>query len=546
VLTELAPQTPLDLARRAEGKVRWLRSNYEIVIPRQATSQEQKAAYELEFWLEQMTGVAMPVVTDEAHDKNVQKRRAIHVGVTSGYRKAGFKAPDATLGDEGYAISVKDGDLFLVGGRRRGPINAVLALLEEDLGCRWLPGDVNVTAHRPELSFRPVPRRHVPAFEGREPFYFESLSPIWSLRNRTNSTHVPIPDAWGGFTFWALRTHSHLLLVPPEKYFDSHPEYYGQRRASSERDSHYLCLTNPEVLSIAVDRLRSILRDNPGSRAAVIGQEDGGHHGCFCDRCTALNDQQGTQQATHLAFVNAIAQTMEKEFPGVTFCTYAYAYTVAPPQTLRARANVGVRLCNTDTFDEPFTAMQDHDLFRRHFLGWKAVCNNLFIYDYWAHPEFPKAPTPNMDMIARNIRWLAEQKVREVSGLGTGTWYPLGDRSEMRTWVTAKLLWNPKWDHVALARDFIEHYYGKAAPAMLEYEKLLARDLDLNRAAMKRPAEGRRYPITAPLYSPAFLSEAEALLDRAHRSAETDAIRQRVERVQNTIAFVREKQRPSK
>jgi hypothetical protein len=205
-----------------------------------------------------------------------------------------------------------------------------------------------------------------------------------------------------------------------------------------------------------------------------------------------------------------------------------------------------VRFCNTDTFDEPFTAMEDHEVFRRNFLGWKAICNNIFVYDYWAHPEFPKAPTPNMDMIARNIRAMAEAKVREVSGLGTGTWYPEGDRSEMRTWVTAKLLWNPKWDHKALEQDFIEHYYGKAAPMLLKYEKLLASNFEANRQSMQRPADGRRYPLTAAIYSDDFLSKAEALLEQASQTAENADIRERVKRVQNTIDVVRNGKSKSK
>ena len=43
----------------------------------------------------------------------------------------------ATLGEEGYDIEQRRANLVLTGGSTRGIINAVYALLEEDLGCRW-------------------------------------------------------------------------------------------------------------------------------------------------------------------------------------------------------------------------------------------------------------------------------------------------------------------------------------------------------------------------------------------------------------------------
>ena len=41
------------------------------------------------------------------------------------------------LGDEGYQIAVEGEHLLLRGGAGRGIVNAVYALLEEDIGCRW-------------------------------------------------------------------------------------------------------------------------------------------------------------------------------------------------------------------------------------------------------------------------------------------------------------------------------------------------------------------------------------------------------------------------
>jgi hypothetical protein len=538
VLTRRVEQTPLDVNRRSPGRYPWLASDYEIVLPAQATTQEQKAAYELEHWLEEFTGVVFPVVSDAA----ASQRKAIHIGPTRGFLQSGLPDPREGLKDEGYSIQVKEGNLYLHGGRRRGPINAVLALLEEDLDCRWYSDDVNIIPRKAELSFRPVPRSFVPKLECREPFYWESLTPLWSLRNRTNSTHVPIPEAWGGHTFWALRTHSHTLLVPPTKYLGDHPEYYGLKNRSSEREPRLLCLTNPDLVPIVAEAVRDILRQHPTAKAIMIAKEDGFRHGCFCPRCTALSETEGSLQAAELLLVNAVAEKLEHEFPHVLFCGYAYTYTLKAPKTICPRKNVGIRFCNNDTHDEPFTCVADHAGFQENFRGWKAICNNIFIYDYWQNPSHPLAPLPNMEMIARNIRWFAEQGVREVSGLGTATWYPSGDRTEMRAWVLAKLLWDPQWDVHELMRDFALHYYGNVGPVMLEYDELLQLSLQQHAEAMRCPEGGRRFAMTAPIYSREFLERATAILGKAEREADSESVRERVRRVARTIQYVRQAQ----
>lgn len=48
-----------------------------------------------------------------------------------------------------------------------------------------------------------------------------------------------------------------------------------------------------------------------------------------------------------------------------------------------------------------------------------------------------------------------------------------GDFSEMRTYVVAKLMWNPDQDTDSLMLRFMRGYYGPAAPYILSVRKLL-------------------------------------------------------------------------
>eukprot|EP01079_Euglenida_sp_SAG-EU17-18_P004279 gene4279-779_t len=46
---------------------------------------------------------------------------------------------------------------------------------------------------------------------------------------------------------------------------------------------------------------------------------------------------------------------------------------------------------------------------------------------------------------------------------------PGGDMQVMKSWVVARLLWDPQADDRALITHFIKGYYGAAAPAVQQY-----------------------------------------------------------------------------
>src|SRR5437764_7258457 len=92
---------------------------------------------------------------------------------------------DPSLGEEGSEIAVRDGQLIFSGGTTRGVVNAVYALLEEDLGCRFYTNESIRVAHLDALKIAAIPRKYVPQLRVRDPFYKCAFDPVWSLRNRT-------------------------------------------------------------------------------------------------------------------------------------------------------------------------------------------------------------------------------------------------------------------------------------------------------------------------------------------------------------------------
>ena len=75
------------------------------------------------------------------------------------------------------------------------------------------------------------------------------------------------------------------------------------------RDRTQLCLTNPEVLQIAIARVRQWIRENPDCRVFSVAQNDWGNY-CTCPACAALDAREGSPAGTMIAFVNQVAEAI--------------------------------------------------------------------------------------------------------------------------------------------------------------------------------------------------------------------------------------------
>lgn len=507
------------------------RSGYRILISAKPTTQDRKAAADLQQWLQEMCDVKLPIVTEEKPVRG----KVVSIGLTA--LLAQQPAPTQDLGDEGYGIAERNGNLFLWGGRTRGVVNAVYALLEEDLGCRWYTKDDIRIPKTPILRFAPVPRTYSPQLRLRDPFYFVSFDGVWSLRNRTNAPGAIVPEEWGGhIDYGKLFVHTFHQLMPPDKYFKDHPEYY-MLDESGRRNSYQLCTTNPDTIRLVTEAVLKELRENPNAELACVFKMDGGGM-CQCPTCKALREAEGSDMACQLFMVNQVAAAVEKEFPRATVDTLAYLDTIGVPKTVRPRKNVAIRLCNdaVGSWVHPFTPAEQCDV-AKLVRAWSAVCDRIYVWDYNVNFSHYLAPMPNMGVVAANIRFWIKNHAEGIMTQGAYQ-SPGAERDEMRSWVIAKLMWDPALDLDALTLDFTYGHYGKAAPAIAEYNELLRQSGEEHKQELAAPPGGIRYAMDSPFLSFDFLHRAAMLFARAERLAENDTVLRRVERAELPILYV--------
>ncbi len=492
------------------------RTDRQILLPARPTPSDEKAAAELAQWLGQMTGADFAVVNEGSRAARPDAP-VISLGATRRLAAAGI-APTTDLGDEGYAVAVKGGDVFLVGGRTRGSLYAAMALLEEDLGCRWYTATVNRIPSCPDLRANVVPRTYRPCFALRDPFSYVSDNPAWSRRNRTNAYGATQPAALGGnlnyAPGWFVHTYNTIMASTAENLARC-PECF-MLDADGRRSARQLCPTHPQVIAAAIAKVRQVLAEHPDAELVDVSQNDIRGY-CHCPRCQTLIDQEGTPAAPLLVLVNAVAAAVADEHPAVRISTLGYQDTAPAPAHMQPRPNVVIRLATDSMWRYPFTPAEDGPEFSAALAGWHRVASQIHIWDYQVNFGDYLAPWPMFWAISRNLKLFAASGVTGVmvqgSYQGPGT-----ERQLMRAWVFAKLLWDPSRDVWPLMQDFIRGYFGAAAPPIEAYNQMLF------------AAGQAHHGVLQGQDTEAFLAQARTWYDEAARLAAADVeLRHRVE-----------------
>ncbi|MBC8443133.1 DUF4838 domain-containing protein [PVC group bacterium] len=501
-----AQGAPLRLS--AEGAARAA-----ILLATDATEVERTAAAELATFLKQITGaefatraVAAPGLATLAVGPSAATVVEADLDVSLG-----------SLGHEGIVLRCDGRSLILTGakGARRGTLYAVYTFLTDVTGCRWwAPGASTVPKER-TLDVPETDRRESPVFEYRESYIAHTVDGEWAARNRVNGHFYRIPSRLGGHTAyrgykggWGF-VHTFNTIVPPKEFYPKHPDWFseinGKRIGPPERSQW--CLANVELLEVVKTRVHEMLSASPPDSIVEVSQNDWRNR-CQCAACAALEQEEGSPSGPLLRFVNAVAQHIEKDFPEAAISTLAYQYTRQPPKVTRPRPNVCIRLCSIEcSFLQPLEH-EANKAFADDIRRWSELTDRLYIWDYVTNFGLPLQPHPNLRVLAPNVRFFARHGAKGV--FEEGGHYTRGAAfSDVRAWVLARLLWNPKLDGDALVREFVAGYYEDAAPYVQKYIDRLHDTAEESGCYM--PCFDRK----SPYLGVAFLNEAEQLFAQA-------------------------------
>jgi hypothetical protein len=475
-------------------------SLYRIVVPSNATAQEQKAASVLQDYLLQISGAAVPIVSAT----RPSTRYEILLGQNEKLAEHGIDVNFSQLEADGFVIRTDSLRLIIAGGNDKGTLFGVYTFLEKYLGCRMFTPKVKIIPARDTITLGNIDDREIPRIRYRTIHYKTSWDAEYVDWHKLNH------DAEGERPAWGTWVHTFNHLVPPEVYFKDHPEYYAMR--DGRRLPTQLCLTNPDVVKVVVQNLRREIARNPSAKYWSVSQNDNRQF-CMCDECRALDDKEGSHSGTMIDFVNQVAA----QFPDLMISTLAYEYTRKAPATIKPLKNVNIMLCSIEVRrDLPIASAEDTMCvsFVKDVKDWGRIANDIIVWDYVIQFNNLVSPFPNLQVLQPNLKFFSDNGVTAMFEQGNRE--VGGEFSELRTYLISKLLWDTEANADSIINDFLSGYYGPAGKHIRQYidemrEALLASGQPLK--IFGSPIEA----VTSYL-TPALISRYKQIFDAAEAS----------------------------
>lgn len=446
---------------------------FKVELPSQAKPYEIQAASELKGYLEKIARERLTV----AGEGNV----VFHVGDTEFARQKGLVG----LQDEEWVVKSFGNQVVLIGGGTRGTFYAVCHFLEDVLDVHWWsefedyvpePGPVELKAldlkGKPVFAYRDIYRSDSKADHGR--------LMVCTRRNRDGDAFVSAK--FGGSFDYGPPYHAHTFdrYIPAAKYLESNPEYFSLvdgKRVGGQTQGQ-LCLTNPDLKALFLTQLREAIAKGeetaaknqvPPPRLYEVSMNDN-QKCCQCEAC-AEEIKKYNHSGMYINFVNELARDIAKTHPDIYISMLAYFYTEPPPKGgVVADKNVIIKLCDTKTNQAASILEPQNKIFKDFVQEWKKACHNLFIWDYAiTFGEGHGMPFASEFTLADLFRFYHENKV--IGVFWEQERQMTADMWELKHFMMTKLMENPYADDTALINLFMNKYYGKAAPHILNYRK---------------------------------------------------------------------------
>ena len=425
------------------------------IVVDQRSKTEMQAANLFNHFVQKITGTTLPFVSADT-----KRERGDLIIENQSDQKSSVNS--SGIEEDGFRFESNDSIFKITGAKGSGAVYSVVTLLEDYFGVRYYAANACTFPQNSDLSLPGMLNRtENPSFQYRQTQAYslatDSLYKIWHRLKEPGEIFA------GGY--WV---HTFDRILPSSKYGKAHPEYFsfinGQRRPGT---ASQWCLSNPEVFEIVSQKIDSVFKAHPDRKLISVSQNDGNNTYCSCEKCKAIDEEEGSPSGSLIRFVNKLAA----RFPDKEFSTLAYLYSVAPPKQVKPLPNVNIMLCDIDCYREvSLTENTSGKEFVKNLEGWAKISGNIFVWDYGINFDNYICPFPNFHILQPNMQLFKKNNVnKHFSQIGGSKG---GDFSELRSYIVAKLLWNVNCNVDSVIQSFLKGFYGAAAPYLYQYLKI--------------------------------------------------------------------------
>ncbi len=476
-------------------------SDYKILLNSNASQSQQKAANVLQNYFHKVTAVKLAI-------SNVKRENELYISLIL----------SESEGAEHFEIKNVADQLIISANTEKTLLYGVYQFISTYLKCeKWTPNEKAACPKIPNLQLDlPLHLEGTASFAYREVYSTAESDPEYMDWYGLQS----LDDLWG---LWG---HSFNKLVP-QSLFNSHPEYFSL--VNGHRNTDQLCLSHPEVFQLTLKALENLFKNNPEAQYWSISSNDNNNY-CECSLCEKTDLEEGGPQGSVLKFVNKIAN----HYPDKTFTTLAYGATLDPPLKKIPNKNIIIFLSSIDAYKtKPIEMEASGAGFRNALDEWIKKGSRVFIWDYYTQFTNYLAPFPDVFNIGPNIYYYHKKGVTGVFSQLGGDQFVYGN--ELKTYVLAKKSWNKDLDENMLIDEFLQGYYGKAAPLIKNH--LVDLQTQLLSANKRLDIYGNPIDGHASYLTPKYLETVVKNLDLAEKAAESKEIRSRIQKLKLSFYY---------
>ncbi len=364
-----------------------------IVLPEKKSAAKQLAADELQYHLQLVTGVKIPVLAENDLRKKTAKI-TFYVGIP---------APSDSkplLPEEGRWQAGKDGKIYFYGDdidrkhpagpmtslliSYRGSAHAVYDFLNNILGIKHIePGKKGIVYEKSEIIKIPVG-----SFSWRSALEFRLIRsgiPDYKKRYKKGVSTLPREFTLSKSEFkrwehevalWQLRQrfckatsiqYGHSFLKYWQLFGKTHPEYFAMdftgKRGPGKQPLYRLqvCMSNPEVADVIVDLWKK------GKSPCINICPNDSSFFCLCPECKKL----GSRSDLMIHLMREVSERAVKIRKDVRITTYAYQLYMEAPKKIRVPENGVIG------FVSIFLNLKKME---QYYKGWKQMgCTKIFL-----------------------------------------------------------------------------------------------------------------------------------------------------------------------
>ena len=451
---------------------------------------EKFAAEELQRFIEESTGVTLPIV-EKAYNKPY-----ISVGQTEEWARSGIKQEWKKNTCDGIRLAEKDCNIYLVGKRVRSTLYATYDFLETYFGVRFFAPDCTRVPKRYDVLIENLDKTEEPSFDIRSYYNVQmEKDSLYTARLRQVSLYCE-EKAEYGFGLeqeGQVQPHTILKYLPYDVYYPTHPEYFSSCELPHSKKIEWdICwsqgvdekgeLIKGGSADIVADNVIKDIEAKPNGIWFSITQCDK-PQGCQCEKCKNNLKRFGTYSGIIINYVNAVARKVEnwrKEHCAnreVRLVTFAYDYSLDAPidekgnVLIKPEKNLWIWLATAE--QNMFYSCGEkgqHPTYTKNIEKWKKVTNRFCYWDYRFNTVENLFYFPGLSIFKSDFQYFEDMGISYLFTQATTGSLDAPDMAlhALKGYVAAKLMWNTSLEVKPLIGEFCDEYFGTGAESVVQ------------------------------------------------------------------------------